>query len=37
MRHFLIDWKHWTIPERITAVTLAIGALTGPAALAAMI
>jgi hypothetical protein len=34
VRHFLIDWKQWTIPERITAVTLAVTALTIPAAMA---
>jgi hypothetical protein len=37
MRHFLADWKQWTIPERITAVTLAVCALITPAALAAMV
>jgi hypothetical protein len=36
MRHLLIDWKHWTVAERITAVTLAIGTVTLPAVLAAM-
>lgn len=36
MRHFLIDWKQWTIAERITAVALAVGALMIPAALATM-
>jgi hypothetical protein len=34
MRHLLADWKQWTIPERITAVTLAVTAVTVPAALA---
>jgi hypothetical protein len=34
MRHLLIDWKHWTIAERITAVTLALGAVMVPAAFA---
>jgi hypothetical protein len=37
MRHLLIDWKQWTVAERIAAVTLAIGALMIPAALAAMV
>lgn len=34
MRHFLYDWNHWTIPERVIAVTLLVGALMVPAALA---
>ena len=34
MRHFLADWNHWTIPERIVAVSLLVGALMIPAALA---
>jgi hypothetical protein len=34
MRHFLADWNKWSIPERITAVTLAVAALIVPAALA---
>jgi hypothetical protein len=37
VRHFLADWNHWTIPERITAVTLAVGAFTIPAAMVAMV
>jgi hypothetical protein len=34
MRHLRIDWKNWTIPERITAVTLAACAVGLPAAVA---
>jgi hypothetical protein len=34
MRHFLADWNQWSIAERITAVTLAVAAVTIPAALA---
>lgn len=37
MRHFLADWNQWSIPERITAVTLAVAALMIPAALAAQL
>jgi hypothetical protein len=37
MRHFLMDWRQWTIPERITAVALALCAVTVPAALATVI
>jgi hypothetical protein len=37
MRHLLIDWKHWTVPERIAAVALAFSALMIPAALATMV
>lgn len=37
MRHLLLDWNNWTIPERIAAVMLAIGALMIPAALATMV
>ncbi len=34
MRHFLADWREWTIAERIAAIALAIGLVMIPAALA---
>jgi hypothetical protein len=34
MRHFLADWNQWTIAERITAIGLAVAAVTIPAAFA---
>lgn len=37
MRHLLADWKKWTAGERITAVSLLLGALVIPAALAAAV
>jgi hypothetical protein len=36
MRHLLADWNQWSLAERVTAVTLAVGALTIPAVFAAM-
>jgi len=34
MRHLLADWNRWSLPERIAAVTLALGAVMVPAAFA---
>jgi hypothetical protein len=36
MRHLLADWNQWSLAERVTAVTLAVSALTVPAALAVL-
>jgi hypothetical protein len=37
MRHFLYDWKDWTIAERIAAIGLAVAALMIPAAFATVV
>jgi hypothetical protein len=34
MRHFLSDWRQWSVAERIAAIAMAVAALMIPAALA---
>ena len=36
MRHFLSDWRQWSVAERIAAVAMIVGAVMIPAALAAV-